>query len=304
MINEDCPLATTLARCIRAGREELTERWLERIQARVTIDPDRIFPSDELLDHMPVLMDGIADYIEDPADEITADMPVIGKAMELGELRLHQGFDAHEILKEYEILGGVLYHFTATVAAETPEPCAKDELLTCGHRLFRAISVIEQVTTSQYLRVLGERVGEREERLRRFNRMITHELKNRVGAVIGAGQLLQEEWVGADERERFAAMVVENAQSIQKVLENLTALAKLDGDRRRQQNVRLPEAVSEVFRQLRTLARARRVRLRRADALPDVDVNAAAVELCLSNYVSNAIKYSDGAKRERWVEVA
>lgn len=304
MINEDCPLATTLARRIRAGREELTERWLERIQARVSIDPERIFPSEELLDHMPVLMDGIADYIEDPADEITADMPVIGKAMELGELRLHQGFDAHEILKEYEILGGVLYHFTATVAAETPEPCAKDDLLTCGHRLFRAISVIEQVTTSQYLRVLGERVGEREERLRRFNRMITHELKNRVGAVIGAGQLLQEEWVGADERERFASMVVENAQSIQKVLENLTALAKLDGDRRRQQNVRLPEAVSEVFRQLRTLARARRVRLRRADALPDVEVNAAAVELCLSNYVSNAIKYSDGAKRESWVEVA
>lgn len=302
-INIDCPLATTLAEQIRAQREDLTARWLERIQARVSIDADRIFPSEELLDHMPVLMDGIADYIEDPADEISADMPVIAKAMELGELRLSQGFDAHEILKEYEILGGVLYHFTSSVAGDSPAPCAKDELLTCGHRLFRAISVIEQVTTSQYLRVLGERVGEREERLRRFNRMITHELKNRVGAVIGAGQLLQEDWVGTDERERFATMVVDNAQSIQKALENLTALARLEGDRRRQQNIRLPEVVAEVFRQLRALARARQVRLRRGEDLPDVEVNAAAVELCLSNYVSNAIKYSDRAKRERWVEV-
>jgi signal transduction histidine kinase len=98
-------------------------------------------------------------------------------------------------------------------------------------------------------------------------------------------------------------MVVENAQSIQKVMENLTALSRLDGDRRRQKNIRLPEAVSEVFRQLRELARGRYVQLRRHEELPDVEVNAAAVELCLSNYVSNAIKYSDAGKRERWVLV-
>jgi hypothetical protein len=38
--------------------------------------------------------------------------------MELGELRFAQGFDAAEILKEYEILGGVLFSFCARVAAE------------------------------------------------------------------------------------------------------------------------------------------------------------------------------------------
>src|SRR5690606_38589804 len=134
-------------------------------------------------------------------------------------------------------------------------------------------------------------------------RMITHELKNRVGAVIGAGQLLQEEWVGPAERARFAEMVVENAQSIQKVMENLTALSRLDGDRRRQKNVRLPEAVNEVYRQLRDLARHRHVQLRRGPDMPDVEVNAAAVELCLSNYVSNAIKYSNPELSERWVIV-
>jgi signal transduction histidine kinase len=34
-----------------------------------------------------------------------------------------------------------------------------------------------------------------------------------------------------------------------------------------------------------------------------VEVNAAALELCLTNYVSNAIKYADPEKPERWVEV-
>jgi signal transduction histidine kinase len=298
-----CPLAAELAARIRAARDELTARWLDRIPARVSLEAERVFPAEDLLDHVPILLVGIADYLEDPSDEITADMPVIAKAMELGELRFGQGFDATEILKEYEILGGVLFAFSARVAAEVEPVCTAEQLLVCAHRIFRAISVIEQVTTANYLRIMGERIGEREERLRRFSRMITHELKNRVGATMGAGQLLQEEWLGDEERRRFADMVTENAQEIQKVLENLVALSKLDQERRRQRNVMLREVVAEVFRQLRELARGRQVELRVAGTLPSVDVNAAAVELCLSNYLSNAVKYSDPSQRERFAEV-
>jgi signal transduction histidine kinase len=299
-----CPLAVEIAAQMRAARSELTERWLERIAARVRLPPERIFPTDELLDHVPVLMDGIADYLEDPFDEITADAPVIAKAMELGELRFSQGFDASEILKEYEILGGVLFAFAARIVAGSDRPCAPEDLLTCSHRIFRALSVIEQATTAHYLRVLGERVAEREERLRRFSRMITHELKNRVGATLGAGQLLREEWLGTAERERFAGMVEENAHAIRRVLEDLTALARIDGERRHQRNIALREVVTEVFRQLRDLARGRAVELRVAGELPDIQVNAAAVELCLSNYLSNAIKYSNPSAPDRWAEVS
>src|SRR5688572_5104271 len=82
-----CPLAPALADRIRGAREELTRRWLDRISARVALDPNRIFPTDNLLDHMPILLDGIAAYIEDPAQEVPADAPVVAKAMELGALR-------------------------------------------------------------------------------------------------------------------------------------------------------------------------------------------------------------------------
>src|SRR5205814_708381 len=58
-----------------------------------------------------------------------------------------------------------------------------------------------------------------------------------------------------------------------------------------------------TVRERRDLARARDVAVRVAPDLPAVEVNAAAVELCLTNYLSNAIKYSDPAKVERWVEV-
>lgn len=304
-ISIDCPLAPILAERLRDARAELTTRWLDRIVARVSLDPDRIFPAEDLLDHMPLLVEGIADYLENPSDEISADVPVIAKAMELGEMRQSQGFSAHEILKEYEILGGVLYAFLVRIVDEIDEDCTRSQLLACGHRLFRAVSVIQQVTTTQYLRLADGHVHEREERLRSFNRMVTHELKNRIGAVQGAVRMLQEPWVDEDpeERERFLSVIDRNAEGMQETLHDLIGLSRTDTNARKQRYVQLPEAVAEAARQLRDMARERGVEIRVADDLPRIEVSAAAVELALVNYISNGIKYSDPQKPERWVDV-
>src|SRR5512132_1965838 len=104
---DNCTLATALADRMRSSSEELTHRWLDRISARVQMDPNRIFPTDALLDHVPLLILGIADYIENPGQVILSDVPVVAKAMELGELRFSQGFDEYEVLKEYEMCGGI-----------------------------------------------------------------------------------------------------------------------------------------------------------------------------------------------------
>jgi signal transduction histidine kinase len=304
-ITINCRLAGALAAKVREHKGDLTRRWLVRIAARVEIDPNRVFPTDELLDHVPLLMERIADYLRDPADEISADAPVIGKAIELGELRYSQGFDAHQILKEYEILGGVLFAFLVRTVDEIEEECTRAELLACAQRLFRAVAVIQQVTTTHYLRLAAERVREREERLRGFNRMVSHELKNRIGAVLGAGQLLADADITGtpEQRARFSGIVIDNAQAMQAVLENLIELSRMDPGVRQQRNVLLPRVVAEVCRQLREMASARGVELRVSPEIPEVEVNAAAVELCLTNYVSNGIKYADPAREPRWVDV-
>src|SRR5688500_3293766 len=82
-----------LAAALREAREELVRRWLDRIIARVAINPNRVFPTEELLNHVPILIDGIANYLEHPEQELDAEVPVTGKAMELGALRHTQGFD-------------------------------------------------------------------------------------------------------------------------------------------------------------------------------------------------------------------
>jgi signal transduction histidine kinase len=302
-IADNCPVAISLATQLRASKNELTLAWLERIAARVNIDRNRIFPTDALLDHVPLLIVGIADYIENPTEDIASDMPVVAKAMELGALRHSQGFDAYEILKEYELLGGVLFTFATRRVDSMEEPCSRSEVFLCAHRLFRAVELIQQVTTAHFLRMAAEHVSEREERLRGFNRMVSHELKNRVGAIQGAHALLTESWIDEAQRDKFVAMIGENAEGIRALLDNLVTLSRMDStDARQSRHVELPKAAAEATRQLRELARARGVVVELAD-LPPVEINAPAVELCLSNYISNAIKYSDPAKPNRWIRI-
>jgi signal transduction histidine kinase len=302
---KECPLAAALATELRGSKRDLTLHWLERISQRVSLSPGRVFPTQDLLDHVPLLIDGIADYLEDPADEISTDTPVVGKAMELGRLRHQQGFDAHEILKEYEILGGILFNFLAEAADEMPEPCAKSELLVCGHRLFRAVAIIQQTTTMHYLQLADEKVAEREARLRAFNRALSHEVKNSVGAILGAGDILATiDPVDAKQRARFQEIIVRNARQMKATLENLTALARLEVDARQHRHIRLPEAVNEASRQVRESARAAGVDVRISPDLPDVEVNAPAVELSLTNYLGNAIKYCKPGEQASFIEIA
>jgi len=261
-----CPLAGVLATRLREERDALTQRWLDRISDRVAIHPNRIFPTDELLNHA-------------------------------------QGFDEYELMKEYEIFGGILYVFLASAVESIDLPCSRSELVLCAHRLYHAISLIQQATTVHYLALMKEKVREREDRLRAFNRALTHELRNRIGATMGASQLLQMPEIAGKEQQRLVDIVVRNMESMKVSLDNLLELTRLSNDTRQQRHILLPRAAAEVVRQLREFARSRDVLVTIDSSIPDVEVNAAAVELCLTNFLSNALKYTDAGKEVRWVEI-
>jgi signal transduction histidine kinase len=298
------PLAAPLAARLRAARVEITARWLERIADRVALERRRIFPTDDLLDHMPLLVCGIADQLENPADVVSADAAVIVHARELGAARYAQGFSEYEVLKEFELLGSILFAFVMREADQIDVPCSRAELFACAQRLFHAVALVQQATTTRFLELAHARVAEREDRLRAFHRALTHEMRNRVGATLGAGQLLQMADVPPDRRADLVGVVVRNADGMRLVLENLLELSRLDRDARQERRIPLRAAAAEVARQLREAAAASGVQVRLSPDLPPVETNAAAVELCLANLISNAIKYADPAKSPRWVDVS
>ena len=300
---ENCTLAKALADKMRSSSDELTHRWLDRISARVSLDPNRIFPTDALLDHVPLLILGIADYIENPERVILSEVPVVAKAMELGELRFAQGFDEYEVLKEYEIFGGILFSFLSRIVDEIEEPCSRGELLACAHRLFLAVALIQQATLTHYLSLVKERLNEREQRLRGFNRALSHELGNLIGTIAGAAEILELGTFSPEQQRTMTSMIVRNSTNMKVTLANLVELSRVGEDARQSRHIALPGATAEVARQLRESARAHGVEIRLAPDMPAIEVSAAAFELCLSNLLANAIKYSDQRKDKRWVEV-
>ena len=98
-------------------------------------------------------------------------------------------------------------------------------------------------------------------------------------------------------------MISRNARELGGTVENLLVLSRMEEDVRQHRNVLLAEAARESVRQLRDMAEAAGVDVRLAPDMPAVEANAGAVELCLTNYVSNAIKYANPAERVRYVEV-
>jgi signal transduction histidine kinase len=132
---------------------------------------------------------------------------------------------------------------------------------------------------------------------------VSHELKNNVNAIANASATLAEGWLGDADRKEFEEIIARNAESLKRVLGNLETLSDTREDARHCRNVLLPEVAQDAVVEYRDAAKAKNVEVRVADDLPSVEVDAATVELCLMNYVSNAIKYSDANEHERWIEI-
>src|SRR4029079_953703 len=196
-------LASILSDRLRAAKQELVTQWLERIMARVSIQAKRIFPTHELLNHIPLLIEGVAGYLKRPERDIDAKAPVVAKAMELGALRHSQGFDAYEILKEYEMLGEIIFGFLAETSGTIQGEYSRRDFLVCWQRLAQAMELIRQATMSHFLRLSDAQVNERESRLRKFNRTVAHELKNKINAISAASTALSQEWVDPSERKEL-----------------------------------------------------------------------------------------------------
>src|SRR6187399_1352397 len=106
--------ARVVSKRVAAERDALAERWLRRLNELLTVQANEVFPSSQLLDHIPTLIGEIAAYLGAPdEEEIAANTVVIEKARELGILRHQQQASVHQLLKEYEILADILENFVA-----------------------------------------------------------------------------------------------------------------------------------------------------------------------------------------------
>ena len=294
----------------RMGAEAvaLSAQWFTRLKELLPVGSNDVFPSDQILDHIPDLIASIARYLQAPEDEeIAANTEVIDKARELGVLRHAQQASVHQILREFEILGEILEAFTVEEAerlALSPSPAECFETL---RRITRATRALMRTTVDTFIAEYTSTIQERNERLRLFNRMASHELRTPLGTLVFAAAALNQPSVRKDgERlDKVADAIRSNTQRLTRLVENLQRIARLaeSPDAPNLQKVDIGVIASEVARQLEDMAGARGVSILVHDNLPQIVIDPARLELVLMNLVSNAIKYSDTGKTEPFVEI-
>ncbi len=298
--------AETVADRISAEHALLAARWFARLRDLIPVDAIEVFPSDQLLDHIPALIVDISGYLRAPEEEaIAANTVVVDKARELGELRHQQRASLHQVLREYQLLGGILVRFvqdecTRLMLAPTPEEC-----IAVVSRLNQALAVLMQETVETFVGLYTNTITEQAERLQQFTRMATHEWRQPLAPIVTAVSLLRTPGLDESYRAKTIDLISRNVTLLIEMTHKLERLARLDGpsDSPSLQEVSLHTVISEAARQVREMAGARQVVMRIADEMPSASVDVGRLELALVNLLSNAIKYSDPNKPERRVEV-
>jgi len=297
-----------IAARIAAERLTLASRWLERLRELLTVTANEVFPSEQLLDHIPALVDEISRYLAAPEEEaFAANASVMEKARELGMLRYKQRASAHQLLHEYEILGEILEAFLVEETGRLAQQPSVSQCFEVQRRLTGAVRVLMRTTVDTFISEYTTTIQEQNERIKTFNRSASHELRSPIGTLRFASALLDKDIVRQDPRRlaKVASTVKSSADRLAWLVENLQRIARISDavDMPSEQLVDLTALSEDVSRQLEEMATARRVAIRIEPDLPTLVADPARLELVLLNLLANAIKYSDPEK-ESFVEVA
>lgn len=299
-------LSRRLGDALDERAESLTRRWVERLVERLDVDGRDALPSDSLLNHIPTILSHIAEYVRDPDSEILEEV-VVEDLRTLADLRREQGFGVAEVVEEFEILSAMIQDELEDVAAELEADGEVAEAVRTVGRLHRGLDLLRTTTTKLY----RERDRSTRETRARFmgeiNRILVHEMKNRLGSGESAARVLADppEEFGEDDRARLFRTIVRSVEASLQALDDVSRLAALQGEgtRGEQELTPLRPVIEETFRDLEGDAAASGVDLVLEGEVPRIAVDRALVRLILANLVGNGIRYADDDEDERWVRV-
>ena len=173
-------------------------------------------------------------------------------------------------------------------------------------RVSHALRILQQTTIDTFIAEYTDQISAQQARLESFNRLVSHELRQPLGALQFAVKTLRSPAGEPPERRaRLLEIVDRNAQQLVDLTAQLERVARLREtvDDPGGQEVDVGMIAKEVVRQLRDMADHRGVETRIAEDLPVVITDMARIELILMNLIANAIKYADPAKPSAYVEV-
>lgn len=292
-----------LADSLASAGSVIARRWLDRVVALNAVDPNRVFPTRELLDHVPELIEGIAASLRPVTEggvEVASNPAILAKARELGKLRHTLGFALQGVLKEYEVLGAILLHFLGEESRKlSPGEDGVVVSFDMSRRLHLALSNVLQATVDTY-------VQEYLDGITRFERAFSEQLSRPLAAAHGASELLAEtdSLLPSAEREKLQRIIRNSLEGVERSMRELVEYSTTRFRRTiDQQRLRVSDVVGDVRKQLRETAAAHGVELYFVTPMPELDIDAAGLESVLEVLLTNAIQYADPLKERRHASV-
>ena len=120
-------------------------------------------------------------------------------------------------------------------------------------------------------------------------RMVSHDLRSPLTAVVTAGHAVQSDTLSADDRRALGTAIVEEGERLSRMVANLLDLSRLESGVAEPRRVEL--AIDEVI-EMATERLREHVELRVADDLPLVDADPAQLERAFANVIENAVKHA------------
>lgn len=289
-----------ISAALASRSEELARGWIEAMEASLGAQPRRVFPSEDLLDHMPSVVRWV---VRAPGEAVALPVEVTAALQRLVRLRREQHALLEELLMELGQLEDLLFD-TLQEEVMAREASSADALTMARSMAARVTGLLTVVAGIHGELAEDVRRGERR-KLDDFTRMVSHEMRTPIGAAFTAARALEDmgEGLPPEERERLLAVVGRGLTRATHLLESVMSLTLARGEPRETASRSLRAVVADIVTSYHEQAEGAGVRLEVPTSVPAAEVDARRVELVLSNLVTNAIKYADAEKSDRWVHV-
>jgi signal transduction histidine kinase len=301
MSNEISPFADFLDQ----RREDITAEWLRRVRRDRKIPSADDLPKEELLDHLPYILDTIINRLRDTAVDRAG-------GQSHGEIRWKQHYRLDEVLREISILRKVLIEALFTFYCDTEgklalEIQASDVLHACLDltisdsttgfvaRQYEEIQAANRSLQELNLRVLNinDQLVEKDRQRLQMLRMITHEIANHLNAL---GMR-----VFALDLEKDQESIDSPAKSLSKSIAAMTALMKqllefatLDAERPRLERCEADSLFQELAASGREFAKQKGLSFvgNLDPTLEEIVTDRHLLHRVCLNLLTNAVKYT------------
>jgi signal transduction histidine kinase len=293
-----------IGEAIRSRKHLLARRWVESLARRLGAEDEKaVLPSDQLLNHIPSILDRVADFVAD-SDAALLEALVIDDLSRLAELRISQGYGLGELIAEHQIFSEIIQDAVEEAIEDFAGEATLGEAVRTIGRLKDSVHLLGTVSARSVSGWVGRWERERRTLLETYGQVVAHELGNRLGAAETGVQLLRSSsQLSEERRDHLLQLILESVRGGMKTIRDVDVLSRPLTEETASAAIGLPLLVSESVRLVDSQANGRDITVRVRGSTPDARVPGPPVRIALSNLLTNAVKHHRQEGDGRWIEV-